>query len=99
MLGRWNGLAALLRPAVPQLSEQHCVPHREDLALTASWNDNNILKNIEVLLRTVHSLFSRSSVKTAARTELASVNEIDVLSFRPIQEYVRNHDVLLSALL
>ena len=35
MLGRWNGLAALLKLIVPHLSEQHCVAHREDLALTA----------------------------------------------------------------
>jgi len=37
MLGRWNGLAAFLKRTVPHLSEQHCVAHREDLALTASW--------------------------------------------------------------
>ena len=86
MQGRWNGLAALLKRTVLHLSEQHCVAHREDLALTASWKDNNLLKNIEVLLRTVYTLFSRPSVKTAALAELASVNEIDVLSFRPIQE-------------
>ena len=48
MLGRWNGLAALLKRTVPHLSEQHCVAHREDLALTASWKDNSLLKNVEV---------------------------------------------------
>ena len=107
MLGRWNGLAALLKRTVPHLSEQHCVAHREDLALTALWKDNNLLKNIEVLLRTVYTLFSRSSVKTAALAELASVNEVDVLSFRPIQEvrwlsrhfavsvFVRNLDAMV----
>ena len=56
MLGRWNGLAALLKRTVPHLSEQHCVAHRKDFALTASWKDNNLLKNIEVLLRTVYTL-------------------------------------------
>jgi len=107
MLGRWNGLAALLKRTVPNLSDQHCVAHREDLALTASWKDNNLLKNIEVLLCTVYTLFSRSSVETAALAELASVNEVDVLSFRPIQEvrwlsrhftvsaFVRNVDALV----
>ena len=53
MLGRWNGLAAFFKCTVPHLSEQHCVAHREDLALTTSWKDNRLLKNIEVLLRTV----------------------------------------------
>jgi len=86
ILGRWNRLAALLKRTVPHLSEQHCVAHREDLALTALWKDNNFLKTIEVLLRTVYTLFSRSSVKTAALAEWASVNEVDVLSFGPIQE-------------
>jgi len=107
MLGRWNGLAALLKRTVPHLSEQHCVAHREDLALTVSWKDNSLLKNIEVILRAVYTLFSRSSVKTAALAELATVNEVDVLSFRPIQEvhwlsrhfaasaFVRNVDALV----
>ena len=44
MLGRWNGLAAVLKGTVPHLSEQHCVAHREDLALTTSWKDNSLLK-------------------------------------------------------
>ena len=107
MLGRRNGLAALLKRSVPHLSEQHCVAHREDLALSASWKDNSSLKKLDVLLRTVYTLFSRSSVETAALAELASVNEVDVLSFRPIQEvrwlsrhfavsaFVRNIDALV----
>ena len=49
MLGRWNALAGLLKRTASHLSEQHCVAHREDLALTASWKDNNLLKNVEVL--------------------------------------------------
>jgi len=55
MLGRWNGLAGLLKRTVSHLSEQHCVAHREDLALTSSWKDNNLLKNTEVVLRTVYT--------------------------------------------
>ena len=106
MLGRRNGLAALLKRTVPHLSEQHCVAHREDLALTDPWKDNSLLKKIEVLLRTVHILFCRSSFKTAALAELASVCQVEVLSFRPIQDvrwlsrhsavstFVRNLDAL-----
>ena len=80
-------ISGLIKSTVSHLSEQHCVAHREDLTLTASWKDNSLLKNIEVLLRTV-TFFSRSSVKTAALVELVSVNEVHVyvLSFRPIQE-------------
>ena len=56
MLGPWNESAALSKHTVPHLSEQHCVARREDLA--ASWKDNSLLKNIEVFLRTVYTLFS-----------------------------------------
>ena len=81
MLGRWNGLAALLKCTVSHLSEEHCIAHTEDLALIASWKDNSLLKNIEVLLSTVYTLCSQSSVKKASLAKLASVNEVDVLSF------------------
>ena len=40
-------------------------------------------------MRTVCTLSSRSSVEKTALVELASVNELDVLSFRPIQEICR----------
>ncbi|XP_059179040.1 E3 SUMO-protein ligase KIAA1586-like [Physella acuta] len=108
MLGRRKGLAALLKAKVPHLVEQHCVAHREDLALSDAWKDVNLFKNIEVLLRTVYTLFSRSSVKKGALEELANVHDMDVISFRPIHEvrwlsrhfavsaFVRNLDVLAA---
>ena len=71
-LGRWNGLAALLKRTVPHLSEQHCVAHRENLTLIDSWKNNSLLKGIKVLLHTVYTLFNRSSVKTAAHAELTN---------------------------
>ena len=58
-------------------------------------------------MRTVYTLFSQSSVKTAALAELISVNKVDALFFRPIQEirwlsrhfavsaFVRNIDALV----
>ena len=107
MLGRWNGLATLLKRTIPHLSEQHCVAHREHLALTASWKNNCLLKNIEVLFPTIYTFFSQSFHKTAALAELVSVNEVDVLSFRPIQQvrwllrhfairaFIRNMDTLI----
>ena len=98
MLGRWNELVALLKRIVPHISEQHRVAHREDLALTASWKDNSLLKNIEVFLRTVYTLFSQSSVKKAALAELASVNEMDVCLFDQLEKFIGYH-LWLSALL
>ena len=50
-------LAALLKRSVPHLLEQHCVAHRENLALSASWKDNSLLKRIDVLLHTVYNTF------------------------------------------
>lgn len=107
MLGKRNGLVALMKRNVPHLSEQHCVAHREDLALTDSWKDNSLMKSIEVLLRTVYTLFSRSSVKTSELSELSNVHDVKVISFRPIHEvrwlshhfavsaFVRNLDALV----
>ena len=64
MLGRRNGVAALIRANVSHLTEQHCVAHREDLGINDAWGKVSLMKNIETLLRTVYTAFSRSSVKT-----------------------------------
>ena len=37
MLGKSNGVAALLRAEVPHLTVQHCVAHREDLGIDDAW--------------------------------------------------------------
>ena len=37
MLGENNGVAAILRRDISHLCEQHCVAHREDLAIDASF--------------------------------------------------------------
>lgn len=86
MLGRRNGVAALIRAEVPHLTEQHCVAHREDLGIDDAWKNVSLMKNIETLLRTVYTVFSRSSVKKAEFEELANVADEDVVSFRPLNE-------------
>lgn len=87
MLGRHKGVAALLKRQVPHLTEQHCVAHREeDLGIDDAWKDVPIMKEVETLLRTVYSMFCRSSVKKAKFTEMAEVLEVDSLSFRPLNE-------------
>ena len=99
MQGRWNGLAALLKRTVLHLSKQHCVAHREDLALTASWKNKSLLKNIKVLLRTVYTLFSQYSVKTAVLVVLASENEWRCFLFDQFKKLVVSNDIWLSVLL
>ena len=63
MLGKRNGVDALLRAQVPHLTEQHCVAHREDLGIDDAWKKVSLMKDIKLLLRTVYTIFGRSSVK------------------------------------
>ncbi len=53
----------ILRRQILHLIEQHCVAHREDLGIDDAWKGVWLMKEVETLLRTVYSLFSRSSVK------------------------------------
>jgi hypothetical protein len=86
MLGKSNGVAALLRAEVPHLTVQHCVAHREDLGIDDAWKNLTLMKDIELLLRTVYTTFSRSSVKKAEFEELCNVADHDAISFRPLNE-------------
>ena len=108
MLGKNNGVAAILRREVAHLSEQHCVAHREDLGIDDAWKHVSLMKDIEALLRTVYTMFSRSSVKQNKFEELAKVAECDSVAFRPLNEVrwlsrhfavsalLRNYDVLVQ---
>lgn len=86
MLRKRNGVAALIRSEVPHLTEQHCVSHREDLGIDDAWGKVSLMKQIETLIRTVYTVFSRSSVKKSAFEELANVADEGVVSFRPLNE-------------
>ena len=108
MLGKNNGVTAILRREVAHLSEQHCVAHREDLGIDDAWKRVSLMKDIETLLRTVYTMFSRSSVKQNKFEELAKVAECDSVAFRPLNEVrwlsrhlavsalMRNYDVLVQ---
>lgn len=63
MLGRKNGVAAILRRNIPHLFEQHCVAHREDLGLEDACKNLSLIAAIETFVKTVYMLFSRSTVK------------------------------------
>ena len=86
MLGRHNGVAALLRRKIPHLTEQHCVAHREDLGIDDAWKDVPLMREVETLLRSVYNMFSRSAVKKGKFEALAEVLDQDTLSFRPLNE-------------
>ncbi|KAL7378014.1 hypothetical protein ABVT39_007455 [Epinephelus coioides] len=86
MLGKHNGVAALLCQQIPHLTEQHCVAHREDLGIDDAWKDVPLMREVETLLRTIYSIFSRSSVKKCKFKDLAEVLNEETLSFRPLKE-------------
>ena len=86
MLGKPHGVAALLKRQIPHLTEQHCVAHREDLGIDDAWKDVPLFRDVETLLRTVYSTFSRSTVKRGKMENLAKIIDEDTLSFRPLNE-------------
>ncbi|KAJ3602278.1 hypothetical protein NHX12_030037 [Muraenolepis orangiensis] len=86
MLGKHNGVAALLKRQIPHLTEQHCVAHREDLGIDDAWKNVPMMRDVETLLRTVYSTFSRSTVKRGKMEDLAKILDEDTLSFRPLNE-------------
>lgn len=86
MLGKHNGVAALLQRQIPHLTEQHCVAHREDLGIDDAWKDVPLMRYVKTLLRTVYSTFSRSTVKRGKMEDLAVILDEDTLSFRPLNE-------------
>ena len=100
-------MAASLKREIPQLYEQHCVAHRDDLAFEDAWKELSFMQDIETLLTTVHTMFNRSSVKNEKFRELAKVSESDVVAFRPLYDvrwlswhfavaaFVRNFNVLI----
>ncbi|XP_078504219.1 uncharacterized protein LOC144762807 [Lissotriton helveticus] len=86
MLGKNNGVATRLKQSIPHLVEQHCVAHREDLGVDDAWKRVPMIKEMETLLRTAYTVFSRSSARKSKLDEMASVTDCEVVSFRPLNE-------------
>nr|XP_006122371.1 E3 SUMO-protein ligase KIAA1586-like isoform X1 [Pelodiscus sinensis]XP_014428732.1 E3 SUMO-protein ligase KIAA1586-like isoform X1 [Pelodiscus sinensis] len=86
MLGKNNGVAAQLKQCVPHLTELHCVAHREDLGLVDAWNQVPRMKTIETLLKTIYTVFCRSSIQKGQFEEMANVTENETISFKPLNE-------------
>ncbi|XP_078518450.1 zinc finger protein 862-like [Lissotriton helveticus] len=108
MLGKNNGVATRLKQSIPHLVEQHCVAHREDLGVDDAWKRVPMIKEMETLLRTVYTVFSRSPARKSKLDEIASVTECEVVSFRPLNEVrwlsrhfavgalIRNYEIVLK---
>ena len=63
MLGRINGVAAKLKEKISHLVQQHCVAHREDLGICDTWKEVKLMKEIETVMKTIYTLFSKSTAK------------------------------------
>ena len=108
MLGKRNGVAKLLKNFVPHVIEQQCVAHREDLEIDDASSKVSLTQDIETLVRTVYTMFRRSSVKKQGLQAIAQASGHNLISFKAIhdvrwqsrhfaiQALVRNYDVLLD---
>jgi len=103
-----NILLLLLRNYVPHLLQQHCFAHREDGVIDDACKNVSIMQDVETLLQTVYTLFSRPHIIKAAFEELAAVLEHKLVAFRPLSKvhwlsrhfvlkaFVRNNPVLIE---
>ena len=82
MLGKRNGVAKLLQNSIPHPVEQHCVAHREDLGIDDAWSKIDI----ETLVRTVYTMFSRSSVKKQGLQAIAQASGHSLISLKAIHD-------------
>ena len=85
---------------IPHLTEQNCMAHREDLGIDDLWKDVPLMRDVETLLRTVYSTFSRSTVKRGKMEDLAKILNEDTLSVRPLREvrWLSRHQALNAVL-
>ena len=86
MLGKLNGVAKLLKNFVPHIIEQHCVAHREDLGIDDAWSKVSLMQDIETLVRTVYTMFSRSSVKKQGLQAIAQASGHSLITFKAIHD-------------
>ena len=86
MLGRRNGAAVKLKERIPHLVRQHCVAHREDLGIADTWKEVKLLQDIETLMRTIYSIFSRSTTKRCKFQDIAAACKNDAIVFKPLHE-------------
>ena len=60
--------------------------HREDFRIDDACKHTSLMLDIEMILRTVYTLFCRSSVKKVAFKEPAEAVECEAIAFKPLNE-------------
>ncbi|XP_069088049.1 E3 SUMO-protein ligase KIAA1586-like isoform X1 [Pleurodeles waltl] len=86
MLGKNYGVATRLNQSIPHLVEKHCVVLREDLGVDDAWKKVQMIREMETLLRTVHTVFYHSPVRKSKLDEIALVTECEVVFFWLLNE-------------
>ena len=74
MLGGRNDVAVKLKKRIPHLVQQHCVAQREDFGIADTWKEVKQLQDIETLMRTIYSVFSRSPTNRYKFQDIAAAN-------------------------
>jgi hypothetical protein len=86
MLGKVNGVAAQLKTIISHLVQQHCVAHREALGISSAWKEVTLIRDLKTLMRTVYTVFCRSSTRKFKVQEIAEASECEAMAFRPLNE-------------
>ncbi|CAM2114577.1 unnamed protein product [Caretta caretta] len=86
MSGKLNGVAAQLKHDIPHLVKQHCVAHQEDLGISDAWKEVKLIRDIDTLMRTVYTVFCRSSRRKCKFQETVDASKCESVAFRPINE-------------
>ncbi|CAM2117782.1 unnamed protein product [Caretta caretta] len=86
MLGKLSGVAAQLKRDIPHLVQQHCIAHREDLGISDVWKEVKLIRDIETLMRTVHTVFCWSSRRICKFQEIVDASECESVAIRPRNE-------------
>ena len=86
ILGRRNEIAVKLKEPISYLVQQHCVAHRKDVGIAVTWKEVNLLKDIETLMRTIYSIFSRSTTNRCKFQDIAAACENEAIAFRPLNK-------------
>ncbi|OAE33175.1 hypothetical protein AXG93_4773s1490 [Marchantia polymorpha subsp. ruderalis] len=81
LIGRYNGLGAKLRKTVGYLLSVHCAAHKTALALGDTAKEMEDLQELDVVLKAVHNLFSKSGSRQMQWTRFARRRGVSKLQY------------------
>ncbi|PTQ31688.1 hypothetical protein MARPO_0108s0035, partial [Marchantia polymorpha] len=81
LIGRYNGLGAKLQKTVGYLLSVHCASHKTAIALGDTAKEMEDLQELDVVLKAVHNLFSKSGSRQMQWTRFARRRGVSKLQF------------------